>query len=62
MMKSVGHIVKTLRAGEAGATAMEYALILGLVSLVIVSGIGLFGDEKAGNWSAIASTMKAAQD
>lgn len=31
------------RHGERGATATEYSLLVGLIALVLVVGVGLFG-------------------
>lgn len=30
---------------EKGATAVEYALVVGLVSLIVVAAVALFGDK-----------------
>ncbi|KZE92012.1 hypothetical protein AVP42_02915 [Agromyces sp. NDB4Y10] len=35
--------LETLREKEEGATAVEYALIVGLVSLVIIAALALIG-------------------
>ena len=32
-----------IRADEQGATAVEYALMVGLIALVIVGGVTVFG-------------------
>jgi pilus assembly protein Flp/PilA len=36
-------LLNTLREKEEGATAVEYALIVGLVSLVIIAALALLG-------------------
>ena len=40
---AVGNLVMRCAADEAGASALEYALVVALIALVIVAGLGLFG-------------------
>lgn len=42
---------------ESGATAIEYGLIAGIVSIVIVTGLGLFGDQLGATFARIATAM-----
>lgn len=35
--------VKDRLASEKGATATEYSLLVGLIALVLVGGVGIFG-------------------
>jgi pilus assembly protein Flp/PilA len=35
--------VKDRFSSEKGATATEYSLLVGLIALIIVAGVGLFG-------------------
>ncbi|MBO1267218.1 Flp family type IVb pilin [Arthrobacter cavernae] len=35
--------VKDRLSSEKGATATEYSLLVGLIALIIVGGVGLFG-------------------
>ena len=39
-------LLETMRSrrNETGATATEYGLLVGLIALIIVVGVGLFGD------------------
>jgi len=37
-------LIRRFLAGESGATAIEYGLILAVLSLVIVAGIGQVGN------------------
>lgn len=39
------HLIKDFWADEKAATAVEYGLIIAVLSLVIVAGIGLAGDQ-----------------
>ncbi|MHA7272252.1 Flp family type IVb pilin [Arthrobacter sp. TMT4-20] len=34
-----------LRREQAGATAVEYALMVGLIAVVIIAAVGFLGDE-----------------
>lgn len=45
---------------ESGATAIEYGLIAGIVSIVIVAALGLFGPELKATFERIADAMKPA--
>lgn len=42
---------------ERGATATEYALLVGLIALVIVIGVGAFGTNLNNFFSNLASTV-----
>ncbi|MCE1237247.1 MAG: Flp family type IVb pilin [Hyphomicrobiales bacterium] len=42
-------------ADERGATAIEYALLLGLICLVIITAIGATGDGLSASWNAVAT-------
>jgi pilus assembly protein Flp/PilA len=45
--------VKDLRADTSGATAIEYAMIAGLVSIVIVTSVTSIGTKLAGFFASI---------
>lgn len=50
MLKAYSRIqarINSLRDQEEGATAVEYALIVGLVSLVIIAALALIGPAVA---------------
>lgn len=40
--------MRTDGRGQRGATAVEYAIMVGMVALVIIAGVALFGQEVAG--------------
>ncbi|NYE38906.1 pilus assembly protein Flp/PilA [Nocardioides cavernae] len=42
---------------EKGATATEYGLLVGLIALIIVVGVGLFGDALNGFFEGLADTV-----
>jgi Flp pilus assembly pilin Flp len=43
---------KRLRC-RSGATAIEYALIAGMIALVLFSAVGAVGDKTQGNFESI---------
>ena len=42
---------------ERGATATEYALLVGLIALIIVVGVGLFGQALNTWFTSLATTV-----
>jgi|GEM_PF-6409856 len=38
-------VLKADKSDEKGATAVEYALVVGLVSLIVVAAVALFGPK-----------------
>lgn len=45
---------------EAGATALEYGIILALMFLVILSAVTAFGGSSSGIFNTAMNTLKAA--
>lgn len=45
---------------ESGATAIEYGLIAGLISLVIIVSLGLVGDELSAAFTKISTSLSSA--
>ena len=45
---------------DSGATAIEYGLIAALVSIVIITGIGVIGTQLSATFSRIGSTLTSA--
>ncbi|MGQ9505369.1 MAG: Flp family type IVb pilin [Thermogutta sp.] len=45
---------------ETGATAVEYAVMLALIILVMIGTIGQFGSETHGLWSGSIDRLEAA--
>ena len=43
--------------GEQGATATEYALLVGVVVLVVAVGVGTFGTALAGWFGSLATGL-----
>ncbi len=45
-LKTLGFsLEQRLRREETGATAVEYALLVGLIAVVLIAGVGLFGGQ-----------------
>ena len=51
---------RKLRKDENGATAIEYGLIAGLISVVIISAVTLVGSSLKGVFYYISSTLDGA--
>jgi pilus assembly protein Flp/PilA len=51
--------LKSFIADEAGATAIEYALIAGFISLAVISGATTIGKNLSTTFSGVASNMTA---
>lgn len=47
---------------EDGATAIEYGLIAGLVSVVIITAVTLTGDNLTGTFDAIATALDTTEE
>ncbi|NEU98354.1 Flp family type IVb pilin [Bradyrhizobium uaiense] len=52
-----GLLARFLR-DEVGATAIEYAVIAGGISIVIVAGVRGIGTSVSGQFSAVSSAFK----
>ncbi|WP_066293178.1 Flp family type IVb pilin [Arthrobacter sp. B6] len=49
--------VRAIFSNEKGATATEYSLLVGLIALVIVAGVTLFGGNLNTFFSSLAGTV-----
>ena len=49
-----------LRKGEEAATAVEYAVLLALILMVIISAITAVGSGTGGMWGNVDTDMQAA--
>ena len=50
-------IAALARKDEKGATATEYGLLVGLIALIIVVGVGLFGSNLNAFFNGLATTV-----
>ncbi len=42
---------------RSGATAIEYALMIGMAALVIVTALGVMGEKTAASFNSIATVL-----
>lgn len=56
MTKFISRFVKD----ESGATAIEYGLIAGLISIAIIGGVALIGPQLSDTFDAIAAALTPA--
>ncbi len=54
--------IKKLWQDESGVTAVEYGLIAGVMAALLVSVLGLFGDELKELFNAIADQIDQATE
>ncbi|MHC6221831.1 Flp family type IVb pilin [Arthrobacter sp. MMS24-S77] len=59
-MKRMFRKLTSTLAGEHGATATEYSILVGFVAMVIVAGVGLFGTALNGYFGTLVNGVKAA--
>ena len=50
--------IKRFIAGQSGATAIEYALIAALISMVVVAGATSVGTTLSGTFSGVATNLR----
>lgn len=51
-------MLKRFAKNESGATAIEYGLIAGLISVVIITAVTALGTNIKGKFNTIASTLQ----
>jgi pilus assembly protein Flp/PilA len=52
--------LRDFTANQAGATAIEYGLIVSLIFLVILSSVTMFGSKATNMYNTISSTIGSA--
>ncbi|NPD69204.1 Flp family type IVb pilin [Lichenicola cladoniae] len=50
----------SLKHDQRAVTALEYALIAGLISVVLVAAVGTFGSKLSGVFTSIGTTLGTA--
>ena len=58
-MKIFSHLTKLLR-DQTGATALEYGLMLGLMTLVLVGGLSAAAGQIKTTWNTVSSQVQTA--
>ena len=51
-------LLKRFIDDDAGASAMEYGLLAGLISAAIIGGVTLLGNNVGNSYSTLASSVK----
>ena len=51
--------LRVFLSSRSGATAVEYAMVAALISVVIISGATLVGQALAGKFNYVATTVAA---
>jgi pilus assembly protein Flp/PilA len=57
MRKKFTSAIKSFSRDESGATLVEYSVLIGLVTVVLVTTIGLLGDQIQITFSRILTVM-----
>ncbi len=56
-MQKVRALFVNLFCDDSGGEVMEYALVLGLISVVAIAVIGSFGTKALARWTSVNSKM-----
>ncbi|MDP9173958.1 MAG: Flp family type IVb pilin [Planctomycetota bacterium] len=56
-MHKVRALLVNLFRDDSGGEVMEYALVLGLISVVAIAVIGSFGTKALARWTSVNSKM-----
>lgn len=58
-MIAVRRNLRTLRADQRGATAIEYGLIVALIVVAMIGGLTMLGGGTSGMWTKINTAMQS---
>ena len=58
--ENVGPFIKKLLRSEAGATAVEYGLIVALIVIAIIGSVQAVADKNTGLWAVVSSKVNEA--
>ena len=56
-LQQLAATVRAISSAEKGATATEYSLLVGLIALVIVAGVTLFGTNLNTFFDSLGTTV-----
>ena len=57
-MTAIRKYLRTLRASERGATAIEYGLIAALIVVVMIGGLKTLGGGAGGMWGKVSNQVQ----
>lgn len=57
-MTAIRKCLRTLRADDRGATAIEYGLIAALIVVAMIGGLSALGGGAGGMWSRLSNTVQ----
>lgn len=57
-MTAIRKCLRTLRADDRGATAIEYGLIAALIVVAMIGGLSALGGGANGMWGSVSNTVQ----
>ena len=57
-MNAIRERLRTLRAEDRGATAIEYGLIAALIVVAIIGSLNALGGSAGGMWSGVSNIVQ----
>ncbi len=57
-MIAIREYLRTLRADDRGATAIEYGLIAALIVVAMIGGLTTLGGGSSGMWGRVSNTVQ----
>ena len=57
-MNAIRKCLRTLRADDRGATAIEYGLIAALIVVAMIGGLSALGGGANGMWGSVSNTVQ----
>lgn len=57
-MNAIRRCLRTLRADDRGATAIEYGLIAALIVVAMIGGLSALGGGANGMWGGVSNTVQ----
>ena len=57
-MNAIRKLMRTLRANDRGATAVEYGLIAALIVVAIIGGLKSLGGGANGMWGKVSNIVQ----
>jgi pilus assembly protein Flp/PilA len=57
LMKEMKTLMTSLRDDEEGAAMIEYSILIGLITVVIIVSVGLVGDWVGASWEVLVEEL-----